>query len=182
MDDCLCARCARIQETCCQVCEIYVSPGDARRIASHVGRRDFFEDRPPIDARYADQDDDPLWRDQVFRPDGSRRVLKRASSGDCGFLGSAGCVLPLEVRPIVCRLYPFEYDATGLKDELSEGCPMHLIRPDMSLLGELGMNPDDGRRWHAMLYDEITLESAFRADHSMIFGEPEPATADSARS
>src|SRR5688572_5187759 len=83
----LCVRCARHTKTCCQRCEIYVTPGDVQRIEQHTDRYNFWEFRVPDDPNYADQDDDPAWRDHVFRQDGSRRVLKRQANGDCTFLG-----------------------------------------------------------------------------------------------
>ena len=43
-----------------------------------TGRDDFYEFRVP-DPVYPDQDDDPIWREHVFRADGSRRMLKRAT-------------------------------------------------------------------------------------------------------
>lgn len=154
----LCVRCARAQRTCCQTREIYATPGDVQRIAAHTGQSEFFTYEVPEDPSYLDQDDDPSWRDCVFRPDGSRRVLLRKPNGDCTFLGSQGCVLPLEVRPLVCRLYPFDYDEAGLHDELAEGCPLHLLRPGRGLLEELEMDPAPARRWHTQLYQEIRQE------------------------
>ncbi len=157
-DEFLCVRCARHTKTCCQRCEIYVSPGDVRRIEQHTDRHDFYEFRVPDDPAYLDQDDDPLWRDRVFRPDNSRRVLKRRPDGDCTFLGPQGCVLPLEVRPLVCRLYPFEYTAEGVQDDLSSGCPLELLRPGQGLIEALAMDVNDARRWQKQLYEEIQLE------------------------
>jgi Fe-S-cluster containining protein len=142
-------------KTCCQTCEILTTPGDVRRIEQYAGRSDFYEFRKPSDPAYADQDDDPIWRDHAFEPDGSRRVLRRQPSGDCTFLGSAGCVLPLEVRPLVCRIYPFDYTADGLADELSHGCPLELLRPGQGLLEALDMNRIDAERWRSQLYAEI---------------------------
>jgi hypothetical protein len=88
-------------KTCCQTAEVYVTRGDVRRIEEHSGRTDFHEFRQPENPIYQpdDQFDDPVWQENVFQPDGSRRVLKREAGGDCTFLGSAGCTLPLEVRP-----------------------------------------------------------------------------------
>ena len=74
------------------------------------------------------------------------------------FLGTAGCVLPLEVRPLVCRLYPFDYTEDGIKDELSGGCPLELLQPGQSLTEALEMNRTDAERWHAMLYTEVRRE------------------------
>ncbi len=155
----LCVRCAESQRTCCQTREIYTTPGDVERIAAHVGRRDFTTFVVATGGQAAaEQDDDPPWRDLVFRPDGARRVLVRRPSGDCHFLGSAGCVLPLETRPLVCRLYPFDYDHTGLRAELSHDCPTHLMRPGASLLRVLDMHETDGERWRARLYEDLELE------------------------
>jgi Fe-S-cluster containining protein len=162
----LCARCARHMRTCCQTCEIYVSPGDVKRIGDHVGRTDFHEMRRPEDDVYLDHDDDPPWRDHVFRADGTRRVLRRQPSGDCTFLGSQGCTLPLEVRPLVCRLFPYDYDAGGIRQDLAGGCPTHLVRPDWDLIRELDMRPDDAHRWHRQLYEEIQLEQPVSADNA----------------
>jgi Fe-S-cluster containining protein len=163
-DEFLCVRCARQRKTCCQVSEIHVTLGDVRRIAAHTGQTDFHEFRLPDNPSYADQDDDPLWRDNVFQPDGSRRVLLRRPDGDCTFLGQAGCVLPLEVRPLVCRLYPFEYTADGITDDLSTGCPLELLAPGQHLIAALDMHIEDARRWQKQLYAEIQEKDPADAD------------------
>ena len=154
----LCARCARHMKTCCQTPEIYVTPGDVERIASQVGRRAFWHFRVPAYPAYLEEDDDPVWQEHVFREDNSRRVIKKTPDNDCSFLGPHGCTLPLEVRPLVCRLYPYDYDERGIRDELASGCPLELLRPGQVLLEVLGMKIDDGRRWHKQLYEEIRLE------------------------
>jgi Fe-S-cluster containining protein len=135
-----------------------VTPGDVQRIELHSGRDDFCEYQLPENPEYADQDDDPVWRDHVFRPDGSRRVLKRHEDGDCTFLGPHGCVLPLEVRPLVCRIYPYDYSEAGILEDLSPGCPLELLRPGQGLIAALDMNVEDARRWRDQLYEEILLE------------------------
>ncbi len=155
-------------KTCCQTCEIFTTPGDLRRIEQHTGRSDFWEYRQPANPAYADQDDDPIWRDNVFEADGSRRVLRKQASGDCAFLGSAGCVLPLEIRPLVCRIYPFDYTADGLVDELSEGCPLELLRPGQGLIEALDMNRVDAERWRSQLYAEIQQKDAADADRAYV--------------
>ena len=154
----LCLKCARRGKTCCQMCEIYVTPGDVERIQMFTGRHDFYEFRLPQNPRYLDQDDDPEWARCVFRPDGSRRVLRRTESGDCVFLGTCGCQLPWEVRPLVCRLYPVEYTATGLKTDLADGCPVDLLPPGQDLLSALGMTWAQAEVWHRQLYAEIRME------------------------
>jgi uncharacterized protein len=154
----LCARCARHMKTCCQTPEIYVTPGDVERLANHTGRRDFYRFRVPSEPTYLEQDDDPVWQDHVFREDNSRRVIIKTPDNDCSFLGSKGCTLPLEVRPLVCRLYPFDYDESGIRSDLAEGCPLELLRPGQPLLVALDMKIEDARRWHKQLYEEIRVE------------------------
>jgi Fe-S-cluster containining protein len=154
----LCARCARLGKTCCQTCEIYVTPGDVARIEAFTGQTGFYEFRVPDNPVYLDQDDDPEWVACVFRPDSSRRVLKRKADGDCVFLGPKGCQLPLEVRPLVCRLYPINYTARGLEPELAKGCPVQLLPPGVGLLEALNMNRAQAEVWHRQLYAEIRLE------------------------
>ena len=156
-DEPLCVRCANSQQTCCQTREVYCGAGDKRRIAAHTGRADFYEFLI-ADEEYRDQDDDPPYRDLVFRPDGSRRVLTKQANGDCTFLGRAGCTLPLEVRPLICRLYPYDYDHRGLRAELSHGCPTQLLGPEETLLSALDMRREDAERWHGQLYRELDLE------------------------
>lgn len=158
----LCVRCARHMKTCCQTSEVYVSPGDEARIRAHSGQNDFTEFRTPDDPVYLLNDDDPLWRDRVFRPDGTRRILRRRENGDCVFLGAAGCVLPLETRPLVCRIYPYDYNEAGIKPALARGCPLELLPPGQDLTVALDMNYAQAEGWRKQLYEELLLEP----DHS----------------
>lgn len=158
----LCAMCARRGRTCCQLRELYVSPGDVVRIAAFTGESEFFEFRAPGNREYLDQDEDLLWKHGVFRSDGSRRVLRQTESGDCCFLSSAGCRLPLEVRPLVCRLHPLQYSATDLRNELVPGCPVDLLPPGESVLHALGMTRRQAETWRAQLYEEIQQEEHYR--------------------
>lgn len=156
----LCAICARRGKTCCQGTDrdIYITPGDLKRIQAAVGESNFYEFRKPTDMDYYPDEKDPLWKSYVFRPDGSRRVLKRTRSGDCTFLAETGCRLAMAVRPLICRLFPYDYNAEGLYVEPSPGCPVDQVEPGHSLIQDLDMNPDDAPVWHHALYSEILLE------------------------
>jgi len=151
----LCARCARHQRTCCQDSEIHVTLADVRRITPHAEGAEFTEFRPPADPVYDQRIEDPFWHAHVFRPDGTRRILKRKPDGDCHFLGSQGCRLPGDVRPIVCRLYPFDYNENGILARLASGCPTELLTEGQQLLQVLGMASGVARELHAQLYREI---------------------------
>jgi len=152
----LCARCAQLGKTCCQLTEIHVTAGDVKRIAAQSSRIDFYEYRRPVNQEYAADDNDPVWQFLVFRPDGSRRVLKQQQSGDCFFLGPHGCQLPMEARPLICRLHPYLYNANGILDGvLDQRCPSHLLESGDSLPAVLGMSLEQARTWHNTLYAEI---------------------------
>jgi Fe-S-cluster containining protein len=155
----LCQECASIGGTCCQRHEIYVTWGDCRRILAHHRKKDFYEYRGCDNLEYADQNDDPLWQQYVFRADGSRRVLKWQTNGDCFFLTPAGCTLPLKARPLICRLYPHVFTAAGIAPQWDGACraaqrmSANAIEKDIA-----GVALDDAVRWHQLLYDEILWE------------------------
>lgn len=153
----LCARCAREQKTCCQINEIFVGVGDKRRIAAHTGRDDFYR-FARAEGDFLPDDSDPPWRDLAFRGRRDRRVLVRRPDGDCTFLGPVGCTLPTEVRPLICRLYPYQYDHTAVTAEQATYCPTRLLRRGETLLAALDMRRDDAERWRTQLYAELELE------------------------
>lgn len=158
-----CARCASMQKTCCQRAEILVTRGDVDRIAGHTGKTDFWDVRRPLEASYLEEDpEDPNWLAYTTDDQGRRRMLRRKPGGDCTFLGEAGCVLPLETRPLVCRLYPFAYTERGLSGEDVDYCPTGVLlpadRPGLTMLTVLGMAPVDGERWRGQLYAELRAE------------------------
>lgn len=152
----LCTICAVHGRTCCMGTDIYVTLGDVRRIREFTSNPDFYEFRKPIVPSYRDQGDDPPWESLVFRPDGSRRVVKKNVSGACIFLGSGGCLLPISCRPLICRLHPHMYNFQGLYPDISSDCPVNLLPPgsvlETSIEGFLG---EDAVNWHHLLYEEI---------------------------
>ena len=155
----LCYRCAQVQRTCCQGTEVYVTAGDVVRIANAIGRQDFWEYRVAADADYLDQASDPIWQQKVVQSDGSRRVLKRHSNEDCTFLGPQGCAVPLESRPLVCRLYPVLYTEHQILEQFGEACPVGLLAPGQRLVDAIEMDFDQVRLWHAQLYREVHEET-----------------------
>lgn len=153
----LCALCAQQGKTCCVGTDIFVTLGDVRRITAFTSNHDFYEFRSCSTPAYRDQSDDPVWDTLVFRPDGTRRVIKRSSSGACLFLDPQGCRLPLSVRPLVCRLHPHIYNARGLYPELAPGCPIHLLPAGYPLEKAIaGFRNEEAVTWHHLLYQEIT--------------------------
>lgn len=169
-----CARCATMQRTCCQRTEILITTGDIARIAAHTGRTDFWSLRRPEDEEYLEHDpDDPNWQRYTVDEQGRRRMLLRKDSGDCTYLGKAGCVLPVEVRPLICRLYPFAFNEQGMTGMDDHYCPTKVLladKPKATMLTVLGMDPLDGERWRRTLYQEL------REQHERAHGQAgEPA-------
>ena len=69
-------------------------------------------------------DSDPIWRDNAFQPDGSRRVLRKPSQRRLHVSRTPGLLFCLlEVRPLICRIYPYDYDAGGLLDDSGARLP-----------------------------------------------------------
>ncbi len=156
-EECLCARCAGMGKTCCQTAQVFVTKRDIDRIAAVVRRHDFYEIAPPADAEYLpDPEVDPVWA-RIFHG-GERRVLRHDGKGDCQFLGEKGCRLAMEVRPYVCRLYPFEYTDQCLKGVYGHLCPQPERDNAPLLLALLGMNRDEAEKWRRALYEAILEE------------------------
>lgn len=154
----LCARCAAGGTTCCHNSQIFLTRSDVARIATEVDADDFWELAPPSNGKYiADPDLDPIWN-RMFNKGRRRRVLRHASGDACHFLTPTGCRLPLDARPLICRLYPFDYNADTIKGVHAHRCPTPECDNGPLLIALLGMNRDDAEPWRKELYREIEKE------------------------
>jgi uncharacterized protein len=115
-----CARCAKaIGKTCCEPAAYeqlaMVTGADIARITEHTGLPAWrFTEEEGVSAADAAAFETrwPLYRG-YFRRRPVKTIL-RARNGACVFLDRMrGCTLPLDVRPIACRLYPFDKWADG---------------------------------------------------------------------
>ncbi len=155
----LCLECARLGQTCCQGHDIYITRGDCLRIFNFLQHKQFYEYRACSNPAYAEQNDDLIWQKYVFRADGSRRVLRRKENGDCLLLSSSGCALPLNLRPLVCRLFPHNYSAGGISAEWDSDCPAATMTAAAVMESEIaGISQCDAVMWHQMLYNEVLWE------------------------
>jgi Fe-S-cluster containining protein len=157
----LCVKCARHERTCCQKTEILVTDGDIQRISTYTGKSDFWAYRTPANPDYMQpQPHDPHWLLYTLRPDGTRAQLHQQPSWDCTFLSPTGYTLPTEVRPLICRLYPYDYTEAGLTGTVP-GCPLYLLEKGQTLMQGIGMNPEQARQWHQQLYSELQAGSVW---------------------
>jgi uncharacterized protein len=121
----VCARCPRaLGRSCCEVAPgealATLTRADVARIAAHTGfaaRRFVEEEGLDEEAAAAYEAGRPLFRG-YFRQGPVRLTLQqRPQAGGrsaCVFhRPGAGCALPAHVRPIACRLYPFDVFADG---------------------------------------------------------------------
>ncbi|WP_224370699.1 YkgJ family cysteine cluster protein [Hyalangium versicolor] len=115
-----CARCAKaLGKTCCEPSPhehlAMVTRADIARIVAHTGlpARRFTQEEGVSEAGAADFEARwPLYRGYFRR--GPVRTTLLARAGACVFLDrTRGCTLPMDVRPIACRLYPFDKWADG---------------------------------------------------------------------
>lgn len=142
--------------TCCQRTEIFLTLGDVRRIEQIHGNNDFFEMKATVAKMAPHPSLDPIW--DRAHAGGERRILRHAGGEDCIFLASDGCRLPMAARPLVCRLYPYEYNPTAIKGVYAPLCPRAEGANPPLLLALLGMNRDEAEEWRKQLYREIEEE------------------------
>ncbi len=111
----VCARCPRVLGTsCCEVKEgehlATLTRADVERIATHTGlgtRRFVAEEYLTEEESAGYEARRPLYRGYFRR--GPVRLTLATRAGACVFHEKGrGCVLPGDVRPVACRLYPFE--------------------------------------------------------------------------
>ena len=154
----LCSRCAGLGRTCCQDTQVFVTLGDLRRLRAVAGEGEFVEHALPVAKDYLRVFEyDAVWS-RAFGPGGRRRVLAHLPGGDCRFLSPTGCRLPEAARPLVCRLYPFDYNEETIKGVHGHLCPHPEADNAPLLLALLAMNREKAEEWRKMLYREILEE------------------------
>jgi Fe-S-cluster containining protein len=81
-------------------------------------------------------------------PEGRRLRLKVEPDGSCVFLGPKGCRLPMDARPLYCRLYPFWFTEDGrLMVLISKNCLAQKdARSWQEVLARLGETQDHLRQ------------------------------------
>jgi Fe-S-cluster containining protein len=151
-----CCQCSQNGTSCCKGTQILLTTGDVRRIARFLDAFNFFTFEVP-DLIYRDPGDDPAWLALTIRPDGRRRVLKRTADKGCTMLAENGCLLPITVRPLICRLHPYAFSEADISG-VDPTCPMSREGNWPVLQEQLGMAMNEARIWHRLLYRELHLD------------------------
>lgn len=157
-----CSECAKLYKTCCETAEAGVTSGDIARITAFTGRTDFYSLEPVAEEhKYSYEnpwncpDSGKIYVKYFFDEEGRRNILKKNDKGGCIFLAQDGCMLPMDVRPIICRLYPYSWtDQREISLEASS-CPAHLFKDEQDLKENLCVPEDEALRLVNLFYDEI---------------------------
>lgn len=148
-----CIACARQEQSCCNHVDIFLTGGDIERISRMRPAEDFYR-WAPLTAEYEDGGGDPTWNALILNADRQRRILSHKNKGECYFLTETGCSLPSEVRPLLCRIYPYDFRESGLCG-ISTSCPVATEKDWLSILEASEMHQANAQRWVCQLYAEI---------------------------
>ncbi len=162
-DPFVCARCAEKGKTCCEL-----TPG-TEEVCYPVSdyERERILECAPDSGGFVLQLNSPLFIDnllklfpgqrrsvkELFPPGGMHYRLEVDSGGKCMFLGSGGCVIPKEARPLYCRLFPFWTDESGRITLLEvESClAQQENKTPGKLFKTLGISQSEVRELHSQL-------------------------------
>lgn len=159
-----CSECAKLQTTCCEDVrsEIGVTSGDIRRILEFTGRNDFYHLMPVLEEnKYILENPANIEKGSevyvryFFDDQGRRNVLKKNEKKACCFLSQDGCALPLDIRPIMCRLYPYHWDDDGNIEITAFGCPKSLFKDEQEIRAELCIPEEEAKKLITVFYAEI---------------------------
>ncbi|WP_243438383.1 YkgJ family cysteine cluster protein [Fundidesulfovibrio soli] len=156
-DTYVCAQCASLGPTCCRL-----EPGqeDLCFPVSELERQRIVDAAPQMGGLTGAPNTAPFLahmmrlfpRDRahmasLFPSHGGHLRLATRPDGGCSFLAAEGCILPREVRPYYCRLFPFWVSAGAVAAFDASGClACKRSKGVRELLAQLGMS-------HAMVLD-----------------------------
>jgi uncharacterized protein len=159
-----CEICARKQITCCERehIEVPLTAGDIRRIAGFTGRNDFYNLLPireelkkvyenPQNVRPGGE----IYVRHLFDAEGRRNVLAKRDSHSCLFLSADGCELPPDVRPLACRLYPYDWNDDAEIWIDAGYCPHGHFADEEELKSSICLPEAEARRLVELFYREI---------------------------
>jgi Fe-S-cluster containining protein len=161
----LCLECSKLDKTCCQLGSgvVLLTDQDINRIELFVNEnkdlqiKNFWLNEEPKEylSNRIKSSFDPNMKKYALSLDGKVQTLKHKSNGDCIFLSDKGCVLPMETRPLYCRIHPYDFVEEEIVGITFVDCPVHLLKKRGDLPDEINVKYDDADRWTKMLYKEL---------------------------
>ncbi|NCA99756.1 MAG: hypothetical protein EOM70_10310 [Clostridia bacterium] len=91
----------------------------------------------------------------LFDEQGRRPILRKQDNGFCLFVADTGCVLPREVRPLVCRLYPYDWNDQHKLWIQAPYCPRELYADETDLVLQIGDSQEVALKLVEQLYEEL---------------------------
>ena len=159
-----CAECAKIQKTCCEeeITFVGLTCGDIERISEFTGQEDFYE-LQAVDEELKDiyvnplnySENDRIYVTYFFDSEGRRNVLKKNKNGECCFITDNGCLLPSNIRPLICRIYPYEWNDQHEIWVEAGYCPKELFKDNEDLIRKVGLSAEEAKRLVSQFYAEI---------------------------
>jgi Fe-S-cluster containining protein len=134
--------------------------GDIDRIHQVYPVPDFYE-LARLTPDYEDGGGDPTWNPAILDDTGRRRIVRQKENGRCFFLTDVGCSLPSDVRPLLCRIFPYDFREYGLCG-ISASCPVASESQWLHILEDSEMKYSNARKWVVQLYEEIKAEQLDR--------------------
>ena len=160
----VCEQCARLQKTCCERSDVEVAltEGDIIRIRRFYKANDFYR-RIPVPPELAATYENPDHHDAtvslyvagLFDAQGRRPILEKQADGRCLFVTGQGCVLPVEARPLLCRLYPYDWNDQRLLWIHAPYCPHEFSADEMDLVQKIGDTKEIALNLVEQLYAEL---------------------------
>lgn len=160
----VCEQCARLQKTCCErsAVEVALTEGDIIRIRRFYQADDFYRRipvPPELSATYENPDchdaSMALYVSGLFDEQGRRPVLNKQADGCCLFVAEKGCILPVEARPLLCRLYPYDWNDQKALWIQAPYCPRELFDDEADLVQQIGDQKDVALNLVEQLYAEL---------------------------
>jgi uncharacterized protein len=157
-----CNECSKLQLTCCESTDIYVTNGDIKRISDYFGKNDFYH-LSPVSEEMKHYYGDPcnveegleIYYKYLFDEEGRRNILKRTEDNKCCFLTPNGCSLLPNAKPIVCRLYPYDWNDRKEIWIDAHYCPKSLFKDEQEIKEYVCLPEEEARRLVDLLYDEL---------------------------
>ncbi len=151
-----CATCASLGHSCCKGYQIYLTSGDIVRISGFLKHSDFYTYEPPI-LSDIEPDYDTCWLPLIMSEGNRVRVLNRTDDKQCCLAFAMGCLLPLETRPLICRLFPYDFINHHILG-IDSSCPISKECNWQSILDGMEMTESKAQHWVDLLYEEIAKD------------------------
>ena len=98
---------------------------------------------------------DPNMCIYALSKEGKVHTLKHKLDGNCYFLSEKGCLLPLDIRPLYCRIHPYDFVEEEITGITFVDCPVNLLSKPGDLPDVINVKYDDAKQWVKMFYREL---------------------------